>query len=439
MVTAPQTLEREDVSDPRAGAPRRLRLGLFGAALSSGNLGVEALAVSTLHGLIKAGVDPRVTFFDYRPGRHERTLSVGGRDVTVTTIGCNLSRRWHQPWNLVQMDLASRLGLGRRHPALKYLESLDAVLDLSAGDSFSDIYGDWRFRSIMLPKHIALRLGRPLVLLPQTYGPFEKPAARREAAQVVRGAAISIARDRHSYQILKELAGDAFDPQRQLQGVDVAFGLPPTPPDDDARAGVDAARKRHACLVGLNVSGLLFNDPQVAQQRFQFRDPYPPMIRNLLDRLLREDIGVLLVPHVLGTEDTSDRAACERLRSDLPPADRERVAISPPGLSASQTKWVIGRCDWFCGTRMHSTIGGISQGVPTAVIAYSDKAKGVFEGVDAGDDVIDPRVLDAPATVDALIQRFHDRAAARSRLAAALEKLTHELDRQFTKIVESVG
>mgnify|MGYP001402473369 CR=1 FL=1 len=52
-----------------------------------------------------------------------------------------------------------------------------AVLDISGGDSFTDLYGPWRFRAILAPKQIAIRARKPLIMLPQTIGPFESKAA----------------------------------------------------------------------------------------------------------------------------------------------------------------------------------------------------------------------------------------------------------------------
>ncbi len=48
---------------------------------------------------------------------------------------------------------------------------------------------------------------------------------------------------------------------------------------------------------------------------------------------------------------------------------------------------------------MHSTIAGLSSGVPTATVTYSDKALGVFELCGQEDHVIDPRIFDTEQVV----------------------------------------
>jgi len=58
----------------------------------------------------------------------------------------------------------------------------------SGGDSFADLYGDWRFSAITAPIALALVMELPLVLLPQTYGPFSTAETRRRARELQLGA-----------------------------------------------------------------------------------------------------------------------------------------------------------------------------------------------------------------------------------------------------------
>jgi colanic acid/amylovoran biosynthesis protein len=55
----------------------------------------------------------------------------------------------------------------------------DLILDICGGDSFTDIYPDKRFAYVATTKIIPILAGTPLVLSPQTIGPFSAPAAQR--------------------------------------------------------------------------------------------------------------------------------------------------------------------------------------------------------------------------------------------------------------------
>ncbi len=379
--------------------------------------------------------------FDFGAGERRADLSIADRSVPVRLVGLYNSRRYYRTSNLTQALLAARASLGRLHPACRTILDLDAILDISGGDSFADLYGQRRFTDVTLPKRLALALGVRLILLPQTYGPYNLPSNRAAAARIVRGAAQCWARDEHSFSILRGLLADAFDPAKHHTGVDVAFGLPAARPADELAAPVERFASQWPLVVGLNVSGLLYNKPGEDAARYGFRSSYRGLIDELLRRLLAlPDVGVLLVPHVAPTRPMidDDGAACDAVLRGLPASARERVHALPRGLDASQLKWAIGRCAWFCGTRMHSTIGAISQGVPTTAIAYSDKTLGVFATAGVARCVVDPRTLEGPAVLDRVLDGFTSRDAA-GDLADALPALFARLDEQFRTIVTGIG
>lgn len=350
----------------------------------------------------------------------------------------------------MRIRIAARFG-GLRNPAAHRILAADAILDISGGDSFTDLYGNWRFRQVCLPKIIALENRKPLILLPQTYGPFRSPKARRVAERIVRGAAMAWARDARSFNILRDLLGpDHFDPARHRLGVDVAFALPAHEAQGDRlpppmREWLATGRDREQPLVGLNISGLIWHDPASARDRYGLQADYREAIIGLLVRLLRDSARprVLLVPHVLTPEGhyESDPDACRlamQVALDRHPDAAERIAIVPPDFDACEMKWIISRCDWFCGTRMHSTIAALSSGVPAATIAYSDKTLGVFETCGQGEHVRDPRQLNTEELIERTLHSYQQREAAQTSLAAALPAVLAKAQEQMDKIVATI-
>ena len=61
----------------------------------------------------------------------------------------------------------------------KNIQKCDAIIDLTYGDSFSDIYGMKNFVLYSVPKLVTEKLHIPLILGPQTYGPFKSKMARK--------------------------------------------------------------------------------------------------------------------------------------------------------------------------------------------------------------------------------------------------------------------
>lgn len=402
------------------------RVCLFGASPTTRNLGVSALFHSTVAALLERAPAARVTVFDHGRGERELAFETRGKRYTLRCLGAHHSRRYWRGDSLQTMRLSGRLG-GLGSAGARAVHEADAVLDLSGGDSFTDLYGKKRFWGVCLPKLITLEAGVPLVLPPQTYGPFRDPQLERVASRVVRGAARCWARDARSLDVLHDLLGDERDGARHRLGVDVAFGLETRVPEAPLSPEVEAwLAAGDGPVIGLNVSGLVHNDPDRGPREYGFRADYRASIGGLLTRLLEEtEARIVLVPHVLAPDGNpeSDPQASRAALEGVGPAAGDRVTVLTGDYAVTEVKQLIGRLDWFCGTRMHATIAALSSGVPAAAIAYSPKFRGIFEACDQAAGVADPTHLETREVVDTLLAAYADRDAARARLAVALPSI----------------
>jgi len=406
-------------------------------------MGVSALFASTVYEFRRHLPDCAFTVFDNALGVRMERFEIGDAHPTeVRLAGARAGRRYYLPENLAAMAAFS--GLGRLgavlNPNLRLIDACDAVLDVSGGDSFSDIYGRARFMSVVRPKLIAIARHVPLILLPQTYGPYANPRFRQLASFAVRHARMAWARDEHSFRNLRDMLGEAFDPGRHRCGVDLAFSLPPK--DASRKLAPDTLQFLEpdgaAPLVGFNVSGLIYNGASSAKVQYGLKADYPEMILAFLTWLLETtNARLLLVPHVHASEHEveSDYAACRSVADRLPGGFGHRVHVLGGEPDQGELKWVISRTDWFCGTRMHSTIAALSSGVATAGVAYSDKMRGVFACCGQDRQVIDPRRLTTAEVVAGLEAAFSRRDAARRELAASLPAVMQQADRQVREIL----
>ena len=414
--------------------PAPTRLCLFGAAGDTGNLGVSALMHSVIAAVDRQGGPTSLCVMDHGRGLRTRDPNAGAGSVTFA--GLARTRRLHRAEAHHRVELAARLG-GLRNPTAREIVAADALLDASGGDSFSDLYGADRFATVVMPKLLAAKIGTPLHLLPQTYGPFAEAGHLRTAEGIVRRSATAWARDADSFAALRDLAGPAFDPARHRQGVDMAFGMDPVDPElsDDLRDFLE----RSGPVAGFNLSGLLLNDPDAAG-RYGLVYDYERVVRSAIGAVLDDGGRVLLVPHVIGPSDRidADPAATLRLAESL---DRspDAVRVAPSYDDPRKVKGLIARLDWFCGTRMHATIAGLSSGVPTAAVAYSIKTRGVFESCGQGHRVVttDTSTTDA---IDLLAAAWADRDRTSDELAtgrrpATVRAARTQLDELLDEIV----
>ena len=88
------------------------------------------------------------------------------------------------------------------------------------------------------------------------------------------------------------------------------------------------------------------------------------------------DYQVALIPHVnwKGNDDSTSTNALYDMFKDTPYASR---IVRIEDNDAETLKGYIGRCRFFVGARTHSTIAAYSSCVPTLVVGYSVKARGI--------------------------------------------------------------
>jgi colanic acid/amylovoran biosynthesis protein len=414
-------------------------LCLFGASTDTGNLGVSALSLAVLACISSRCDGSAVTVFDEGWGKRTELLQLGRNQLTITRVGARYSKRFYRPESMCNIRLSCMFG-GLRNPAARAILDADAILDISGGDSFADLYGQRRFRAVTIPKLIALAKRIPLILLPQTFGPFQSPESRRVAVKIVRRATMAWARDEQSYAVLRDLAGDEFDAVRHRCGVDVAFALEAQMPSEILQPRLrEWLLRRDLPIAGINVSGLLVNNAAVAGT-FGITGNYREIIVGLVKRLLREtDARVVLVPHVITPAGhyESDIQACDEVAAHFGAEGRDRIALCPAFDDPRHAKWVISQMDWFCGTRMHSTVASLSSGVPTTGLAYSGKFRGVFETCGQAESVVDLRTAATGDAVEALFELWRRRERTRDEMQAPVAAVLQRAETQMDEIMSA--
>ncbi|NBZ89178.1 polysaccharide pyruvyl transferase family protein [Stagnihabitans tardus] len=408
---------------------------LLNAAPDTGNQGVSALCLSALAGLAARQAGP-LAVADH--GRGVRLCDMGV--ARVSRLGLTHNRRFWRGDSLATVRLLARIGGGPSASA-RMIAGSRAILDVSGGDSFTDLYGPHRFRAMVLTKRLALDNGLPLILLPQTLGPFRDPANRAEALGILSAARAVWVRDAASFAFLQEALGPRFDPERHRLGLDMAVALPAQAPKDLPAPLQDWLTG--GAVAGLNVSGLLVQDAPGAQATFGLAERHDAQILAAARAVLDHDaaLRLLLIPHVHRDLDhpESDLAASLALKARLDGDYPGRVQVLPGRLDAMALKGVLSRLAWFAGARMHATIGAFSSGTPTLGLGYSDKAEGVFAQCGIGDHVADLRQLNAQALARSVRASLAKVEATRADLAQRLPGLLARAEAQMDAIVAQIG
>lgn len=320
---------------------RKLNIGLAWHSDRNTNLGVGALTVGNIaladEAARRAGVTPAYHLFQPKDDAEPYVTGIASRHA------------------LTQKYLWGPGGFRRD------VRMLDVMLDIGAGDSFTDIYPMKRFSMLIGTKLLGTATGVPLVLSPQTIGPFSRQPQSALAAWMMRRAEAVFARDTASLEAAQALAPDA----RNRLAVDVAFALPYTP-----------AAKGPGTRVGINVSGLLYGGGYTGRNEFGISIDYREYTHALVEALLaRPGIAVELISHATSRDmpEDDDARAVEKVAAAYP-----EVRAIPPFPSPSAAKSHISGLDFLVGARMHATIAAYSSGVPVVPVSYSRKFEGLF-------------------------------------------------------------
>ncbi len=414
------TLIHHSTRSPDTHHPSRRRLSvvLMGVSFSTGNLGVSALADGAISGILESAPHAAVTIMG--EGDSTVTFEHDGRTVGVPVQPVGYGKRLWRPNHLIYAYVTGllarclprgrwRSGLMRKNPLLRVLEESDVVGDFSGGDSFSDIYGRKRVILQCVKKSLVFLADKDLVLLPQTIGPFTSRLGRKVARLVLRRSKRIYTRDVEGLDRARELAGDELE-GRLFFAPDAGMLVRPREPEDGAFHETLPATDGKRILVGMNVSGLLYTGGYTGSNDFGLKSDYGKLCSEIAGTLLEDDnVSLVLVPHVItsgGWKFEDDLAACEKVRDSLPPTQRERTILLSGDLTVRETKYVIGRCSFFIGSRMHACIAALSQGVPAVGVAYSPKFRGVFETLEVEGNVADPRASSKEEIVEQVMDAF---------------------------------
>lgn len=120
-------------------------------------------------------------------------------------------------------------------------------------------------------------------------------------------------------------------------------------------------------VIGLNISPMIVSNeskPEITMENY----------KNLIRYILNEtECNIALIPHVVWNNN-DDRSVLRQLYNEFSECSR---IILVEDHTAPELKYIISKCRLFVGARTHATIAAYSTCVPTLVVGYSVKARGI--------------------------------------------------------------
>lgn len=355
-----------------------MKIGVMGATIQNMNLGCLALAYSLVNCVTdvenEMGTDVHFVFFEWKD-------SPDSFQLMADTLGIPRDKFSFAPYAGYSDILRKVYHFSDIHKMKKAIKACDAIVDVTGGDSFSDIYGDDMFVRRTKVKLLVEKLGVPFILAPQTYGPYEKEKNARMAIKAIQGADYVYARDKESQKWIVENAG-----VEAIYTTDLAFLLPYEKPETE---------RNDKIKVGINASNLLVSESsEMNDRRFSLSVNYEDYLDKILEILCNDDrYEVYLISHM-----TSDYRVHKILHEHFP-----KTYLVDPFSNPVDAKSLISTMDVFVGARMHGTIAAFTTDVACIPTAYSAKFSTFFSSLDYN-VLVDLRTLSTDEAVSKTIE-----------------------------------
>lgn len=215
-------------------------------------------------------------------------------------------------------------------------------------------------------------------------------------------------REKISYNAVKK-----FIPEEKLMLIpDPAFSLKPQKITLDKWY---TSRK----VIGLNLS------PLTIKTEKNYSD-----VKDFIDYILEKtDYSISLIPHVTVSE-VNDLNILRRIKEDY--SNEDRIFLEEKDYNCQQLKYIISKCELVIAARTHASIAAYSSCVPTLVIGYSVKSRGIAEDLFGNyKDYVLP--IDE-LTKDTLIKYFNYIENNKDTIKEILEKQAKRLSKNAKKI-----
>lgn len=315
------------------------------------------------------------------------------------------------PWGDFAAVIPKRL---RERYGLILDREVDVVLDI-AGFLYSDLWGDVSIKEFIRSAKRWKKNRTKIILLPQAFGPFEKPGISGYVKMLVEHVDLMFPREEISYRYVTEITGEQSKIKQYPDFTNLTQGTLPE--------GFDTENNRVAIIPNYRMIDKTDTTEGTAYISFMI---------SCTRLLLRKNAK----PFILVHEGKKDREIAESISHEVGgiPIIIENDALNIKG--------IIGACDATIGSRFHGLVSALSQSVPSLATGWSHKYVKLFDDYEFPEGVVS--VLDSGNRLEEKIDMIVDpqsRASIEEKLernSKKLKKLTEEMWAHVFEVIEKI-
>lgn len=297
------------------------------------------------------------------------------RSSTLTNV-VNVPLEW-----LLPAAADPLLGLVRRRRC-------EALIDIS-GYAFGDGFHWRRTKNAALRTGAYARRHKPVIFMPQMFGPFNDRRVRRYFRRCCDHATRIYAREPRSFDAVREVIGD--DPRLRLAPDITIFCIPPAD-----LVVPDLPAGDYACIVP--------NERMLDQGGGEWSDRYVSRLVAVGQRMHSRGLRPALVVH---SDDPGDAELALQITEQL----EAQIGTGETVLFRHRDPFVlkafIAKSRLLVGSRFHSLVAALSSGVPGVALGWAHKYE--MLAADFGVPELIHRGTDEPDHLLALVDQLADR------------------------------
>ncbi|WP_035601148.1 polysaccharide pyruvyl transferase family protein [Haloferula sp. BvORR071] len=282
--------------------------------------------------------------------------------------------------------------------------TIDVVLDAS-GFSFSDKWGPKGARHLHRKMTRTARAGKPLLLLPQAFGPFTDPETAKATRQLCGRASLVCARDSRSRE---ELLALGTLPTLRVYP-DFTIGIRPLHPA--------------SLRIPKSFSAIVPNQRMV--DKGEAGDTYLAFLLRSARSLERRGLNPVFLLHD-ANDDRKVVAALKERGLTLPVIEHEDARV---------LKAILAKASLVIGSRFHALVSTLSQGLPAIAVGWSHKYPQLYQDFGCPDLLIDE--LDNEVLLEATIDKLcspEERGGYQERLTQAANRIKQRNDAMWGEV-----
>jgi colanic acid/amylovoran biosynthesis protein len=399
-------------------------------AYSSRNQGDAAIVVTTLQLLRQELPDARFTIFSLHPDQDEKFYRSRDADVEPNPI-MPRSKAFvlaqFMMWILIA-SLGVRVRKATDHwiPFSIYRKLRESDVHISCGGAYLNDSWGFSYMVHLLTIIVSRLLRKPIILYPQTIGPFRKRLGRLIVRFVLNRVDAIFVRDIYSEQYLSNALRITRTPI--YRGADAAFLLQPASPRRTREMLEEEGLGKDKPLVGMTVRRWVFPFAKNAPEEYHH---FKSMMARIADHVIESKGAVpVFVPMVsipgkpLEQDDEASRDVIRAMKHG-----NVAKLVKPSHYTPEEIKSLIGEMALQVGTRMHSVIFASSMNVPVVAVAYEPKTFSLMEALGLNRFVFGIEALDFEEMVRGVDVLWKDREEWTRVVAPRVESMRQDATR----------